>query len=55
MDGYSLKTSRRLILWVFCLFLTLSAASTIASAAGYSADVVTTNKSGTSQSKMRVS
>ena len=50
-----MKTSHRLILWISCFCLALFAAASIASAAGYSADVVTTGKSGTTQSKMWVS
>ena len=40
---------------VFLICLTLLAAASIASAAGYSADVVTTDANGTTQSKMWVS
>jgi len=50
-----LKMSCSRFLRVFFVCLTVFAAASIASAAGYSADVVTTSKSGVTQSKMWVS
>ena len=55
MGGICLKRLPSRFLRVFFLCLTLLAAASIASAAGYSADVVTTSKSGVSHSKMWVS
>jgi len=50
-----MKNPTRRIFWIACLLVILFASASVASAAGYSADVVTTGNSGTSQSKMWVS
>jgi len=47
-----MKSLRIRMLLVLCLCLTLLAVTAIASAAGYSADIVTTDKGGSSQSKI---
>ena len=55
MGGICLKRLSSKFLRVFFLCLTLLAATSVAFAAGYSADVVTTSKSGTTHAKMWVS
>lgn len=50
-----MKNIHRRLLWIACLLTMLLAAASVASAAGYSADVVTTDNKGTTRSKMWVS
>jgi hypothetical protein len=50
-----MKNLRTRMLLVLCLCLTLMAGTTVALAAGYSADIVSTDKKGSTQSKIWVS
>lgn len=55
MGGFCLKKLRCQLLCVFFLCLAMLVSVCTASAAGYSADIVTTDKNGTNQSKIWVS